>query len=73
MRRIWTLNDLFVTPEARKGGVGRRLMTAAADFAVENGAKRLVLATAVDNAPAQSLYETLGWVRDSFLHYKLDI
>ena len=73
LRRIWILNDLFVTPDARKVGVGRRLMTAAADFAVDSGAKRLVLATAVDNTPAQSLYETLGWVQDSFLHYKLDL
>jgi GNAT superfamily N-acetyltransferase len=73
MQRIWILNDLFVTPEARKIGVGRCLMNAAADFAAENGAKRLVLATAVDNTPAQSLYEKLGWVRDSFVHYKYEL
>lgn len=74
MRPIWILNDLFVAPEARRLGVAKSLMQAATEFAAENGAKRLVLATAVENQQAQSLYETTGWVRDeAFLHYNYDL
>lgn len=70
MRPIWILNDLFVVPKARRCGVGKHLIHTATEFAVENGAKRLVLSTAVDNQSAQSLYEKMGWVKDhAFLHY----
>ena len=63
--RTWLLSDLFTTPAARGRGVGRRLMNTARDFAVETGAKGLVLETATDNFTAQGLYESLGWVRDT--------
>jgi ribosomal protein S18 acetylase RimI-like enzyme len=64
MRSIWILNDLFVIPEARRRGVGRALMETARLHAVETGAKRLTLATAPTNRPAQILYESLGYRRD---------
>jgi GNAT superfamily N-acetyltransferase len=64
-RRIFILNDLFVTPEARRRKVGRRLLRAAAEFGIRAGAARLALATALDNASAQALYESCGWVRDT--------
>lgn len=74
MRPIWILNDLFVAPQARRQGVGKSLMQAATEFATDNGARRLALATAVDNHSAQSLYESLGWVKnESFLHYNLEL
>ena len=74
MRPIWILNDLFVAPEARRLGVGRSLMQTATDFATENGAKRIVLATAVDNRAAQALYEQIGWGRnDAFIHYNYEL
>ncbi|AXQ31446.1 GNAT family N-acetyltransferase [Solimonas sp. K1W22B-7] len=71
-RRTYTLNDLFVVPEARRRGVALRLLEAAAAFGREQGAARLSLATALDNIPAQRLYESLGWKRDeAFCHYHL--
>lgn len=74
MRPIWILNDLFVAPEARRHGVGESLMKAATEFAAESGAKRLVLATAVDNRAAQLLYEKIGWTRDNaFIHFNYEI
>ncbi|MDA1016885.1 MAG: GNAT family N-acetyltransferase [Planctomycetota bacterium] len=74
MQPIWILNDLFVAPEARRLGVGSSLMQTATEFAAENGAKRLVLSTAVDNQSAQSLYEKVGWIRnDTFLHYNYEL
>jgi len=72
--RTYLLNDLFVAPHARKHGVGARLLIAAADFARANGKAALSLSTAVDNATAQRLYESLGWKRDTgFYEYHLSL
>jgi ribosomal protein S18 acetylase RimI-like enzyme len=71
---VFILSDLFVAPSARRGGVGRLLMEAAARFARASGAFGLELATARTNAPAQRLYESLGWQRDqAFYQYGLDL
>jgi ribosomal protein S18 acetylase RimI-like enzyme len=73
-RRLWILYDLFVAPEARGRNVGAALLEKARRFAVKTGTKRLTLATALDNLPAQRLYEKLGWKRDeTFYHYHLDV
>lgn len=72
MRRLYILNDLFVTPRSRGQGIGSSLLRAAARYGEEQGAVRLTLATAVTNRAAQRLYESLGWGRDeAFLHYNL--
>lgn len=71
-RRVWILNDLFVAPGARGGGVGGALLEQVRSFAAETGAAELVLATAPDNAPAQRLYENSGWQRDPFFHYRIE-
>ena len=74
MRRSWLLNDLFVAPVARRAGVGRALLERARVFAEETRAKGLLLQTAVDNFPAQRLYESLGWQRDNdFYVYTLAV
>ena len=65
MQRAWLLNDLFVAPTARRAGVGRALLQRAHAFGQETHAKELMLQTAVDNLPAQRLYESLGWQRDN--------
>jgi len=74
MRKIWILNDLFVEKDARGLGVGKKLIKSATEFARQTGAKKLTLATARDNIPAQKLYDGSGWSKqDSFLHYDFDI
>tara|TARA_B100001765_G_scaffold8971_1_gene5200 strand:- start:809 stop:1264 length:456 start_codon:yes stop_codon:yes gene_type:complete len=71
---ILILYDLFVDPDIRTKGIGRSLMNKAAQYAQENGFKRLELSTAKDNFIGQSLYESLGYeVDDEFLHYSLEI
>lgn len=60
----YTLYDLFVSPDARGAGAGRSLMIAAQKHATQTGAARMELATARSNTVAQSLYESLDWVRD---------
>ncbi|TJY44174.1 GNAT family N-acetyltransferase [Cohnella pontilimi] len=72
MRHTWILNDLFVLPEFRGRGVGRKLLEAARKHAIDTGAKGLSLSTAVDNVTAQKLYESFGFIRDrEFYHYDL--
>lgn len=67
---IYTLYDLFVSPPAREGGAGRQLLLAAEARAAVDGMVRMDLTTARTNVKAQSLYASLGWVRDDvFLAY----
>ena len=71
---ILVLYDLFVASVLRRHGAGRTLLQAAGEYARAAGAVRMDLATARANVAAQSLYESLGWVRDDvFLHYSLTI
>ncbi|RUL72869.1 GNAT family N-acetyltransferase [Dyella choica] len=70
--RVYLLNDLFVAPAARRLGVASALLSAAAEHARALGAASLWLQTAMDNAPAQALYESLGWQREhEFCDYGL--
>jgi ribosomal protein S18 acetylase RimI-like enzyme len=72
--RLWLLNDLYVTPEARGRGAARALMERARAHAVETGATGLFLQTARDNSTAHRLYESLGYRRDDlFLVYELTL
>jgi ribosomal protein S18 acetylase RimI-like enzyme len=71
---IYVLYDLFVAASARKAGIGRSLLLAAEAKARADGKTRMDLTTARDNFAAQSLYESLGWVRDEvFLSYSRQI
>lgn len=69
MQAIFILNDLFVSKNARKKGVGEALLNRAKEICFEKNHKGLVLETGIDN-PAQKLYEKLGWKKDnSSFHY----
>jgi GNAT superfamily N-acetyltransferase len=72
--RIFILNDLFVSPLARRKRVGALLLNAAACFGREVGAVRLTLSTEVMNETAQALYESEGWKRQTeFYSYDLTL
>ncbi|HMQ52416.1 MAG TPA: GNAT family N-acetyltransferase [Anaerolineae bacterium] len=72
--RLWLLNDIYVSPEARRLGVAKALMQRARQLATESGAVGLVLNTAVDNLPAQQLYESLGYQqKEKFVTYSLNL
>jgi GNAT superfamily N-acetyltransferase len=74
LARIFILNDLFVDPGARLIGTGSALLQAAAEYGRRVGALRLVLSTEVTNMPAQSLYEKLGWKRNTeFYTYQITL
>jgi len=63
MQRTYILNDLYVSENSRKQGVGEALMQRAKQFAREHNSRGLTLETDLDN-PAQKLYVKLGWKRD---------
>jgi GNAT superfamily N-acetyltransferase len=72
MARIFILNDLFVAPGWRRRGAGTALLEAAAEFGRRAGALRMVLSTEITNEAAQSVYEKMGWKRDTvFCVYQL--
>jgi len=71
---VYVLYDLFVPRHARRRGVGRALLRAAANRAERDGKLRMTLSTARTNFQAQALYESLGWVRDDeFYVYNLSL
>jgi ribosomal protein S18 acetylase RimI-like enzyme len=57
----WILNDLYVESDYRKQGIGEALIKTAMEFAKGDGATYVQLETAVDNYTAQSLYEGIGF------------
>src|SRR5467141_2242844 len=69
------INDLFVAPAARGSGVGRALIEAARKHAIRTGAKKMNFETTTENRTAWSLYENLGYVRqsDSARFYSLEL
>lgn len=71
--RTWILNDLYVDASARRGGVARALLDAAADFARGDGAHSIVLETTRDNGPARALYRNAGWNEDETQWYSLSL
>ena len=55
------LHDLYVSPEARARGAGRRLVEAAFDAARDLGSPSLMLGVSPHNANARVLFERLGF------------
>lgn len=66
------LEDLFVDPKARGGGVGRNLIEALAARGRREGWLRLYWQTAAGNARAQALYDKLAR-RTDWVRYELDL
>ena len=70
----FVLYDLYVIEAARRQGIARALMNTASEWAKAQGADRLDLETARDNAPGQALYRDLGYELDEvFLKFSLDL
>jgi ribosomal protein S18 acetylase RimI-like enzyme len=55
------LEDLFVSVSARGSGLGRAMLDAVVDAAVERGCKRIELDTDEDNEAALALYTSAGF------------
>ena len=64
--------DLFVVPEARGNGVGRRLIESCRGACRKRGVGMLQWETAPDNETAQRLYDGLGAERSTWIVYELE-
>ncbi|HEX4305386.1 MAG TPA: GNAT family N-acetyltransferase [Solirubrobacterales bacterium] len=70
---IW-LEDVYVKPEARRGGVGRRVLERLAEIALERGHVRLEWVALDWNEPALNFYAKLGAARlDDWLIHRLEV
>ena len=69
---IW-IEDLYVRPESRRGGIGRALFSRVAEMAVERGCPRLEWAALEWNELALGFYDRLGARRmDEWRMLRLD-
>ena len=68
MERTFILNDLYVAPSTRRGGVAAKLLDAAAQYGRAVGAIRLTLSTGIENNSAKALYLSQGWKQDEAFH-----
>ena len=72
--KIIILYDLYVKEGFRKHGIGKKLMEKSEKYAKSIGAKSIDLSTAIDNYIGQSLYESLGYLKDDdFYTYDFEI
>jgi len=74
-RSCWTagdycyLQDLFVSPAARRGGVGRKLIEYVYEAAAVEGCSRVYWLTQESNATARRLYDRIA-ERSGFIQYR---
>jgi GNAT superfamily N-acetyltransferase len=77
-RSSWTegdycyLQDLFVVPEARGGGVGRMLIEHVHGEARRRGCSRVYWLTQEDNTTARRLYDRIA-ERSGFIQYRIGL
>jgi GNAT superfamily N-acetyltransferase len=70
---IGLMNDLYVDPRARGGGVGAALIEACEAECAARGLQFLEWETAPDNRRAQSLYDRFGAERSEWVAYRLAV
>ena len=68
LQPMYLLNDLFVDSKHRGQGLGEALIKRAKQLCRDENQKGLAIQTAFDN-PAQHLYERLGFIKDTDLHF----
>lgn len=72
-RRIGTMNDLYVVPEARGQGLADLLIAACLERCTERGAGALEWQTAPENLRAQAVYARVGAKRETWVDYSLSV
>ena len=71
--RVVVLEDLFVDPAARGGGIGGALIAACAERARDLGAPVIEWLTQPDNARARSVYDATGAEAEALIEYGLEL
>lgn len=69
---LW-LEDVYVTPSARRRGVGRSLLEEAQREAERRGCARVAWAVLDWNIEAQKMYDALGATKKPWLWYELPV
>jgi len=71
--RVVVLEDLFVNPASRGGGIGRALIDACADRARALGAPIIEWLTQPGNARARSVYDATGAEAETLIEYAIEL
>ncbi|MFK4759804.1 GNAT family N-acetyltransferase [Microbacterium sp. ZW T5_45] len=66
------LEDLFVAPDTRGGGVGRSLIAHVTDWAREHGSTKVYWLTQESNETARHLYDRVA-THSGFTHYQIEL
>lgn len=66
------LEDLFVAPDVRGGGVGRALIEHVRAWAHDHGSAKVYWLTAESNTTARALYDRVA-SRSGMIHYQIDL
>lgn len=61
---VGAISEVFVSPEARRLGVGRVMLARMIDWYIEQGIRRIELQVVAGNPDAVTFYERLGWTRE---------
>ena len=67
------LNDLFVLPDIRGGGIGKLLIDAVVDAARRQGWSEIYWHTQSHNSVARGLYDKITGGSDGFVNYTIDV
>ena len=71
--RVCYLNDLFVRPDIRGGGIGERLIDTVVDDARAEGWAEVYWLTQHHNQVARGLYDKVTGGTDGFVTYTIDV
>ncbi len=71
--RIGVMNDLFVSADARGGGLADALIAECVERCRARGATSLGWQTAKDNERARGVYERVGGKREEWLDYSIEV
>ena len=69
MKRLWLLNDLFVTKDYRGKGISKKLIEISKEFCKQTNACGLILETAKTNKIGNELYPKVGFSLDKEHNY----
>lgn len=66
------LHDIYVDPQARRGGIGHLLLEAAKEAALRLGSSSLMLSASPHNAKARALFERAG-LRPTMIEMRIEL